>query len=165
MLVVTLLLTLYFIQGFYYSTTDSALSSVNIGLQLSLSLSPKSSTFVQGQAINVTLALTNINSKALNLSSIAPHPYLSFEVRDNSSKLVFTSEDTGQFTENVTLASERSISETFRWDTSYRYPITTGIYQIVGFFGAESNSTSGLHTTPLYVTIVSASSTKASNLQ
>ena len=164
-LVVTLLLALYFIEGFYYSTTGTAQSSVNNGLQLSLSLSPKSTTFVQGQAINVTSVLSNVKNKALNLSSIAPHPYLSFEVRDNNSKLVFTSEDSGQFTDNVTLASGRSIIETFYWDTSYRYPIAAGIYQIVSFFGSESNSTSGLHTMPLFVTIASASSTKASNLQ
>jgi hypothetical protein len=163
-LVVTLLLALYFIEDFYYSTTGTAQSSVNNGLRLFLSLAPKTTTFAQGQAINVTLALTNINNEALNLSSITPQRYLSFEVRDNSSNLVFTSEDSGQLTDNLTLASGKSVSEIFYWDTSYRYPIATGVYQIVGFFGAESNSTSGLHTTPLYVTIVSASSTKASNL-
>jgi hypothetical protein len=163
-LVVTLLLALYFIEDFYCSTTGTAQSSVNNGLRLFLSLAPKTTSFTQEQAINVTLALTNVNNEALNLSSIAPQPYLSFEVRDNSSNLVFTSEDSGQLTDNVTLASGKSVSKIFYWDTSYHYPIATGVYQIVGFFGTESNSTSVLHTTPLYVTIVSASPTKASNL-
>jgi hypothetical protein len=152
-LVVILFLALYFIEGFYYSPIGTAQSSVNNGLQLFLSLAPKTTTFAQGQVIKVTLELTNVNNEALNLSLITPHPYLSLDVRDNSSNLVFTSQDTGQFTDNVTLASGRSIRETFSWDTSYRYPIAIGVYQIVGFFGAESNSTSGLHTTPIYVTI------------
>ena len=138
-LLVTLLLTLYFIQNIYYSTAGSIVhSSVINGLQLSLTLGAKTTTYRQGADINMTLALINVSHQALNVSFDTPNPYFSFDIHDYKNSLVFSANDYGKFTGNITLAPERSINETFYWDTAYRNnQVPVGEYQIVGFFVTE----------------------------
>jgi hypothetical protein len=155
-LLVTLLITLYFIQNTDFSTDGSiAHSSVINGFQLSLTLGAKTTTYRQGVGINVTLALTNVSHQALNVSFDASYPYLSFDVRDYNNSLVFSADDYGKFTGNITLAPDRSINDTFNWDTGYRNMVTPfGEYQIVGFFVTEPNGTSGFQTAPLNITVV-----------
>lgn len=155
---VTLLLTLYLIQNIYYNTAAPAVhSSTTNGLQLFLTLDAKTTTYNQEANINMTLALTNVSHQALNVSFDTPNS-LSFDVRDVNNSLVFTEDDGGKFTGNITLAPDRSIKETFNWNTGYRNLVPVGEYQIVGFFGAEFNSTSGFQTAPLNITIVEAPS-------
>ena len=157
-LLVTLLLTLYFIQNTDFSTDGSiAHSSVINGFQLSLTLGAKTTTYRQGVGINVTLALTNVSHQALNVSLDTPNS-LSFDVRDVNNSLIFSEDDGGKFTGNITLAPDRSINDTFNWDTGYRTYVPVGEYKIIGFFGPEFNSTSVFQTAPLNITIVEASS-------
>jgi hypothetical protein len=157
-LLVTLLLTLYFIQNIYYSTADSTVhSSVINGLQLSLTLGAKTTTYRQGADVNMTLALTNVSHQALNVSFDTPNS-LSFEVRDVNNSLVFSEDDGGKFTGKIIFAPERSLNETYNWPTGYRNLVPVGKYQIVGFFGPEFNSTGNFQTAPLNIIIVEASS-------
>jgi hypothetical protein len=159
-LLVTLLLALYFIQNVYYSTAFSTVhSGVINGLQLSLTLGAKTTTYRQGADINMTLALTNVSHQALNVSFDAPNSYFSFDARDHNNSLAFSADDYGKFTGNITLAPERSINETFNWETGYRnMQVPVGEYQITGFFVIKPNSASGFQTSPLKITIVKSSS-------
>lgn len=152
-LLVTLLLALYFIQNISFRTDSSVIN----GLQLSLTLGAKTTTYKQGANINMTLALTNVSHEALNVSFDTPNS-LSIDVRDVNNSLVFAEDDGGKFTGNMTLAPDRSIKETFNWPTGYRSFVPVGEYQIVGFFGPEFNTTSGFQTAPLNITIVEAPS-------
>jgi len=163
MLLVIVLLTVYFIQNTYSS--PSTHSNVINGLQLSLTLGAKTTTYKQGQTLNVTLTLTNVDHQSMNVSFDIPNPYFSFDVRDNKNNLVFTAEDSGQFfNRTMTLSPERSINETFYWDTAYRNnEVPVGVYQIVGFLVTENNGTSGFQTPPLNITIVKGVSTNNSN--
>ena len=160
-LLVTLLLTLYLVQNIYYNTAAPTVHSSTInGLQLSLTLDAKTTTYKQGANINMTLALTNVSHQSLNVSFNTPNS-LSFDVRDVNNSLVFTEDDGGKFTGNITLATDGSIKDTFNWPTGYRTLVPVGEYQIVGFFGAEFNNTGSFHsfqTAPLNITIVEASS-------
>jgi hypothetical protein len=60
----------------------------------------------------------------------------------------------------VTLATQKSVNDTFNWNTGpYRYTpqMSTGVYQLVGFFVTENNFTSRFQTAPLNITIVNGS--------
>ena len=161
-LLVIVLLTIYFIQNTYSS--PSTHSNVINGLQLSLTLGAKTTTYKQGQTLNVTLALTNVGHQSINVSFDIPNPYFSFDVRDNKNNLVFTAEDSGEFNGTMTFGPERSIIETFYWDTAYRNnQVPVGVYQIVGFLVTENNGTSGFQTPPLNIIIVKGVSTNNSN--
>jgi hypothetical protein len=155
-LLVTLLLTLYLVQNIYYAAPAVHSSTIN-GLQLSLTLGAKTTTYRQGASINMTLALTNVSHQTLNASFDTPNS-LSIDVRDVNNSLVFSEDDGGKFTGKLTFAPDRSIGEPFIWDTGYRTYVPVGEYQIVGFFGPEFNYTSGFQTAPLNITIVKGSS-------
>ncbi len=160
-LLVTLLLALYLVQNIYYNTTAPTVHSGTInGLQLSLTLDAKTTTYKQGASINMTLALTNVSHQALNVSLYTPNS-LSFDVRDVNNSLVFIEDDGGKFTGNISLATDGGIKDTFNWPTGYRTLVPVGEYQIVGFFGAEFNNTGSFHsfqTAPLNIIIVEAPS-------
>ena len=157
-LLVTLLLTLYVIQNILNNTAAPAVKNNAInGLQLSLTLGAKTTTFKQGADINMTLALTNVSNQPLNFSFDTPNS-LSIDVRDFNNSLVFSEDNGGKFTGNITLAPDRSIEEPFNWATGYRGFVPVGEYHLVGFFGPEFNSTSGLQTAPLNIAIVEAPS-------
>ena len=157
-LLVTLLLTLYLVQNIYYNNAAPAVHSSTInGLQLSLTLDAKTTTNKQGANINMTLALTNVSHQTLNVSFDTPNS-LSFEVRDANSSLVFTEDDGGKFTGNITLPLDKSIKDTLNWATGYRTYVPVGEYKIVGFFGPEFNNASSFQTAPLNITIVEAPS-------
>ncbi len=156
-LLATLLLTFYLVQNIYCNTAPSVHSSTINGLQLSLTLGAKTATYRQGADINMTLALTNVSHQALNVSFDTPNS-LSLDIRDINNSLVFSEDDGGKFTGNITFAPDRSVKETFNWATDYRNLVPVGEYQIVGFFSPEFNYTSGFQTTPLNITIVEAPS-------
>ncbi len=152
-LLIAVLFALYFVPSIYHNNASSVYSATVNGLQLSLTLDAKTATYKQGANINMTLALTNVSHQALNFSFDTPNS-LSIDIRDVNNSLVFTEDDGGKFTGNMTLASDQSIKETFNWATGYRTYIPVGEYQIVGFFGLEFNSTHTLQTAPLNITIV-----------
>jgi hypothetical protein len=158
LILVTLTLTLYLVQNTYYNTAaPTVLSDTINGFQLSLTLDAKTTTYKQGETVNVTLALTNVSHQALNVSFVTPNS-LSLDVRDVNNSLVFTEDDGGNFIGNITFTPDGSIKENFNWATGYRTLVPIGEYQIVGFFGPEFNSTSVFQIAPLKITIIEAPS-------
>ncbi len=154
-LLIISLTAFYFVMNTYSTSGRTADSSVTNGLQLSLTLSAKTTTYTQGQNINVTLALTNVSHQALKLSFVSSNSYFEFDVYDNKSNLVIAQENEGGLNSTVTLAPERSITENFNWLTAYRNDVAAvGVYQFVGFIFTEPNSKSVFQTVPLNVTIV-----------
>ena len=158
-ILVTMLLTLYFVQNVNYTNAgNTTKSSVNNGLQLSLTLNAKTTTYEQGAEIYVTVALTNMGNKALNLSF--NNSYLCFDVRNSGNVSVYGEESPVQPNGTLTLAPQRSVSDILNWNTGpYRYTpsASTGVYQIVGYFATDFNSTRYFQTVPLNITIINSS--------
>jgi len=157
-MLVILLLSLYYIQNIYHNTAGNTVQGkVNNDLQLSMTLNANSRTFKQGSEIFVTVTLTNIGHKALNVTFDA-NSYLGFDVRNSENVSVWTEEEGN--TTVVTLAPQRSVNDTFNWYTgNYRYATQAplGVYQLVGFFVAENNFTNRFQTAPVNITIVQGS--------
>jgi Intracellular proteinase inhibitor len=162
-LLAILLPTVYLTQNIMNSSMiagSTVYSSISNGLQLSLTLDAKTTTYAQGQNINITLRLTNVSHQTLNLSFDNPNSYFSLEVRDSNNSLVFSASDNGQPVGNETLAPQRSVKDTFYWDTGYRNNhLPVGVYQIVGYLVTKTNGDCGFQTTPLNITINQASPT------
>jgi hypothetical protein len=119
-MIVILLLSLYYFQNIYHDTAgNTAKSSINNDLQLSMTLDANTRIFKQGSEIYVTVALTNIGHKALNVSF--DNSYLGFDVRNSENVSLWTEEGTGQgqFAGTVTLTPQRSVNDTFNWNTGY----------------------------------------------
>ena len=69
---------------------------------------------------------------------------------------------TGNYNGAVTLDPQKSVNDTFNWNTgSYRSTpqASTGVYQLVGFYETDNNliATSRLQTVPINITIVKGS--------
>jgi hypothetical protein len=170
-LLVTLLLTLYFIQNINNSAAGNTVhSNVINGLQLSMTLNANTRVFKQGSEIYVTVTLTNTGHKALTVfsnnafnNSYLYNAYLGFDVRNSENDSVWTETGTGNYNGTVTLDPQKSVNDTFNWNTgSYRSTpqASTGVYQLAGFYETDTNliATSRLQTAPLNITIVEASS-------
>jgi hypothetical protein len=165
-ILITVLLTVYFIQNINNNTDSTTHSSVINGIQLSLTLDAKTTTYKQGEVINVTVTLTNIGNKALNLSFI--NSYLCFDVRNSENISVYGEESPVQPNGTLTLAPQRSVSDILNWNTGpYRYgsPASIGVYQIVGYFSTDFNSTRYFQTEPLNITITNGSTPTPSSQQ
>jgi hypothetical protein len=157
-ILITVLLTVYLVQNINYNANSSTQSGAINGLKLSLTLDSKTATYKQGQAINVTVALTNISNKALNLSF--SNSYLCFDVRNSENISVYGQDSPIQPNGILTLAPQRSVSDILNWNTGpYRYgsPASIGVYQIVGYFSTDFNSTRYFQTAPLNITITNGS--------
>jgi hypothetical protein len=162
LILVTLLLSIYFMQNIYHDGAKSTTrSSVINGLQLSLTLDAKTTTYKQGQVINVTVALTNVGQKAMNVSF--NNSYLGFEVRNSENVTVWEEESPLQPTGTLILAPQKSVNDVLIWNTgSYRNQpqASIGVYQFVGFLVigfTEPNSTRSFQTAPLNITITKLS--------
>ncbi len=162
-ILVTLFLSLYF----YYGTFGiTAQSGVNDGLQVSLTLNSKTTTYKQGSEIYVTVALTNTGHKDLTVfsdnsfnNSYIYNAYLGFDVRNSENVSIWTEFGSGNYNGNVTLAPQKSVNDTFNWNTgSYRSTpqASTGVYQLTGFYETDNNLTitSRLQTAPINITII-----------
>jgi hypothetical protein len=166
-LLVILLMTFYFVQNNYSNTGRTVYSSVVNGLQLSLTLGAKAPTYIQGQVVNVTLALTNISDQALNLSFISPDAYFDFSVYDNKGNFLIGQSDEGRFRMPIILTPGQSIKETFQWSsTGHRgWEISDGVYQFVGIVGelnvTEITGKDVFRTAPLNITVVTQPITTA----
>jgi uncharacterized membrane protein len=91
-ILVTMFITLYFFENFYHNTAgNNAQSVVNNNLQVSLTLNANTRTYKQGSEIYVTVALTNIGHKTLNVS-LDSNSYLGFDVRNSENVSVWTEE-------------------------------------------------------------------------
>ncbi len=161
-----LLVTLYFVQNIYFSSAGStAQSGVMDGLQVSLTLNSKTTTYKQGAEIYVTVTLTNTCHKVLTVfshnafnNSYLYNAYLGFDVRNSENDSVWTEDGTGNHNGAVTLHPQKSVNDTFNWNTgSYLSTpqASTGVYQLVGFYETDNNliATSRLQTVPLNITI------------
>jgi hypothetical protein len=162
-ILVTLFLSLYF----YYGTAGiTAQSSVNDGLQVSLSLNSKTTTYKQGSEIYVTVTLTNIGHKDLTIfsdnsfnNSYLYNAFLGFDVRNSENVSVWTESGTGNYSGVVTLAPQKNVNETFNWNTGpYRSmpSAATGVYHFIGFYETDNNLTltSRFQTAPINITII-----------
>ena len=170
-MLVILLLSLYYFQNIYHNTTGNTVKSSgnNDGLQVSLTLNSKTTTYKQGAEIYVTVTLTNTGHKALTVfsnnafnNSYLYNAYLGFDVRNSENDSVWTEVGTGNYNGAVTLDPQKSVNDTFNWNTgSYRSTpqASTGVYQIAGFYETDNNliATSRFQTAPLNITIVQGS--------
>jgi Flp pilus assembly protein TadG len=168
-ILVTLLVSLYFF-NIYGTPGNTVKSSVeNDGLQVSLTLNSKTTTYKQGAEIYVTVTLTNTGHKALTVfsnnafnNSYLYDAYLGFDVRNSENDSVWTETGTGNYNGTVTLDPQKSVNDTFNWNTgSYRSTpqASTGVYQLAGFYETDNNliATSRLQTAPLNISIVKGS--------
>ena len=166
-ILVTLLLTVYFFQNINSNNANiTPHSSVINGLQLSLTLDAKTTTYKQGEVINATVSLTNIGNKALNLSF--SNSYLCFDVRNSENISVYGEDSPIQPNGTLTLTQQKSVSDVLSWNTGpYRYgsPASVGGYQIVGYFSTDFNSTRYFQTEPLNITITNGSTPSPSSQQ
>jgi hypothetical protein len=169
-MLIILLLSLYYFQNIYHNTAGNTVQSSvnNDGLQVSLTLNSKTTTYKQGAEIYVTVTLTNTGHKALTIfsnnafnNSYLYNAYLGFDVR-NSENVSVWGEGTGNYNGAVTLDPQKSVNDTFNWNTgSYRSTpqASTGVYQLAGFYETDNNliATSRLQTVPINITIVKGS--------
>jgi hypothetical protein len=159
-LLVILLMAVYYFQNISVNEGSTVHSGVVNGLQLSLTLDTKTPTYIQGQIVSVTLALTNVNNQATNLSFISPDAYFDFSVYDNRSNFLIGQTDEGRFSTPTTLSPGQSIKETFQWSsTGHRgWEISDGVYQFVGVVrelnATELTGRDVFRTTPLNVTVI-----------
>ncbi len=165
----TLLASLYFF-NIYGTAVNTVKSSVNNdGLQVFLTLNSESTTYKQGAEIYVTVTLTNTGHKALTVfsnnafnNSYLCDAYLGFDVRNSENDSVWTEDGTGNYNGAVTLDPQKSVNDTFNWNTgSYRSTpqASTGVYQLAGFYETDNNliATSRLQTVPINIIIVNGS--------
>jgi len=140
-------------------SSATAISNVDNGIQLSMTLDTNKTVFESGKEINITFALTNTSNQTRQITLLNADPRI-------FNFFVFNSNDTRVFAyrlglfipinDTITLASNESYKETLTWNQSgfeWIKPtqISTGHYYIIGFIA--NNTQSVLETERLNITI------------
>ncbi len=161
-LVIILSFALYFVQNNYFSSSSAdktvALSNVDQGLQLSVTLQANKTRFAQGEVVNMTFTLTNISNQTVNVINLNNFSFFNFYIYDNRNNLVGARNIGAAGIQNITihLAPKENYAENIQWrqggfwDTNPpQLPI--GLYHLNGF--VDDNATYNLRTEPLNITI------------
>jgi hypothetical protein len=137
----------------------TALSEVDDGIQMSITLDANKTTFESGEGINMTFAFNNVSNQTKDIVLTDAYPRIfNFYLFNSTNGDIFANE-LGAYpaiNETITLASNESYKQTFTWNQNrfwYIQPLQVpiGDYYIVGFVNNHSQRT--LMTEHLNITI------------
>jgi len=144
----------------------TALSSVTNGLQLSITLTANKTTYVVGENVEITFAVTNVSNQTLNFINQNGDSNFNFQVYNSTNNAVYSWEFGAYPLDNwnVTLAPNESYTQNLIWGSDNIFPsmgeqVPSGAYYIICELGFVANynpvqtTPPNFQTAPLNLTI------------
>lgn len=137
----SILFAFFFIQGYFSASSNItvASSSVENGLQLSMTLDANKTSFQQSEQIKLTLALTNLSNQSTTITDVNGVSIFNFGVYDRNNNWIYSYE-IGAYpiiNKTIIIPPNANYIETFTWGQGgipYVHPFQepVGTYYIIG---------------------------------